>query len=264
LRRETSGEVCGRSGCVRRTSRCRMRQMKDYGESSNDETHRLTLKELPPDERPRERLLAKGAGALTDAELLAIIIRDGTRKESALDIGRRLLKMFGTLRNLRERSAAELCLVKGIGPARAAQILAALNLASRMGEKKLEKGSGFTGSEAVFKHFHPQLRFLKQERFLCLLLDTKNRVMKEVVISTGGLNAALMNPRDVLRAAVAEAASAIILIHNHPSGDPKPSADDRHVTRRIKEACDLTGIRMLDHIIIGEEGYRSLADEGEL
>ena len=239
--------------------------MGKYSEGiSHDKTRRLTLKELPPDERPRERLLAKGADALTKAELLAIIIRDGTREESALDLSRRLLKQFGGLRNLRERSATELCEVKGIGPARAAQVLAALALASHVGEQRLEKGAAFTSSEAVFQHFHPKLRYRKEERFLCVLLDTKNRILKEVEISTGGLNAALINPRDVLRPAVAEAASAVILIHNHPSGDPKPSADDRKVTHRLKQACNLTGIRLLDHIIIGEEGYHSLADSGEM
>ena len=239
--------------------------MGKYSEGTSDDgTRRLTLKELPPDERPRERLLTKGADALTEAELLAIIIRDGTRKESALDLSRRLLTMFGSLRNLRERSAAELCEVNGIGPARAAQVLAALELASRVGEHRLEKGAGFTSSEAVFRHFHPTLRYCKEERFLCVLLDTKNRILKEVKISTGGLSAALINPRDVLRAAVAEAASAVILIHNHPSGDPKPSADDRKATLRLKQACELTGIRLLDHIIIAEEGYHSLADSGEM
>ena len=242
----------------------RMPEMKDYEQSPKEETRRLTLKELPPEERPRERLLAKGADALTKAELLAIIIRDGTRKESALDLGRRLLKAYGNLRNLREQTAAELCRIEGIGPARAAQVLAALELASRIGEEGLQKGAVFTSSETVFKHFHSRMRYLKQERFLCVLLDTKNRIMKEVVISTGGLNASMINARDVLHAAVAEAASAIILIHNHPSGDPKPSADDIHVTHRIKAGCELTGVRLLDHIIIGEEGYCSLADVGEL
>ena len=238
--------------------------MADHAEPANEEPRRLTLKELPPDERPRERLLSKGARALTEAELLAIIIRDGTRKESALDLARRLLFKFGSLRNLRSRSAAELCKTNGIGPARAAQIMAALELAARVGGNTLEKGSSFTNSKAAFEHFHPKLRYENQECFLCVLLDTKNRVMKEVEISNGGLNAALINPRDILRAAVAEAASAVIVIHNHPSGDAKPSVDDQRVTQRIKQACDITGVRLLDHIVVGEEGYYSFADSGEL
>lgn len=227
-------------------------------------SRRLTLKELPPDERPRERLLDKGAGALTDAELLAIIIRDGTPRESALDLARRLLKMFGTLRELRGKSPTELCEVNGIGPARAAQVLAALALADRIGEHKLAKGSTFTNSKMVFQHFYPKLRYEKQECFLCVLLDIKNRVLREVEISTGGLNAAIIQPRDILRAAVVESAAGVILVHNHPSGDPTPSADDLNVTRHVKEACRVAGIRLLDHVIIGEEGYVSLADKGEM
>lgn len=237
--------------------------MKPY-DTEEGGTRRLTLKELPPGERPRERLLQKGAGALTDAELLAIIIRDGTPQESALDLGRRLLGMYGSLRALRERSAAELCRVKGIGPARAAQVLAALALAGRVGERTLEKGSSFTNSRGVFEHFYPSLRYLKQECFLCVLLDAKNRVLREAKISTGSLSATIVQPREVLREAVLESASAIILIHNHPSGDPNPSSDDLEVTRRVKDACDAAGIRLLDHLVIGEEGYVSLADTGRL
>lgn len=239
--------------------------MPDYPETTSDnEPKRLTIKELPPDERPRERLLAKGAESLTDAELLAIIIRDGTRRESALDLARRLLHDFGSLRQLRERSAAELCTVKGIGPARAAQVKAALALASRIGESTLRRGQRFTSSRVVFDCFYPRLRYLKKECFFCVLLDAKNRIQREVEISRGGLSAAMVNPREVLQAAVADAASAMILIHNHPSGDPEPSADDLSLTRRIKEACDLTGIRLLDHLVIGEEGYVSLADKGRI
>lgn len=239
--------------------------MKRYAEPDpNAETRRLTLKQIPPDERPRERLLQKGADALTDAELLAIIIRDGTRKESALDLARRLLATFGTLRELRERTPTELCTLNGIGPARAAQVKAALALANRIGMQTLRKGNAFTNSEAVFNHFYDRLRFLKQEQFLCLLLDIKNRILREVLISAGGLDAALVQPRDVLRPAVAEAASAVILVHNHPSGSPKPSPDDLNVTRRLKDACEAAGIRLLDHVIIGEEGYTSLADTGKI
>lgn len=239
--------------------------MKSYAASEGQPApRRLTLKELPPDERPRERLLQRGADALTDAELLAIIIRDGTPKESAIDLARRLLKMFGGLRELRGKTPAELCTVNGIGPARAAQVLSALALANRLGERTLVKGEGFTNSRMVFDHFYARLRYEKQECFLCVLLDIKNRVLREAEISTGGLSAALIQPRDILQAAIAESAAGIILVHNHPSGDPKPSRDDLTVTRRIKEACELMQIRLLDHVIIGEEGYVSLADEGRL
>jgi len=229
------------------------------------ETRRLTIKELPATERPRERLIEKGPEALTEAELLAIIIRDGTRRESALDLARRLLaESHESLRELAEKSIAELCRTSGIGPARAAQVKAALALANRLASGPLRRGRKFTSSEDVFAHFYQRLRAEKQECFLCLLLDAKNRVLREKVISTGGLSVALVNPRDVLQAAVAEAASAVLVVHNHPSGDPEPSADDIRLTQRIREACELTGIRLLDHVIIGEEGFTSLAERKKL
>ena len=238
--------------------------MKEYGEAPAGEVKRLTIKELPPEERPRERLLHHGAEALTPAELLAIIIRDGTRKESALDIARRLLTQFGDLRALHGKSTAELQKVSGIGPARAAQIKAALEIASRVAGERLRPGSRFTSSRDVFEHFHPKVRFEKQECFFCMLLDIKNRIIKTVEVVTGGLTSAMIVPRDVLKDAVAHSAAAIIVVHNHPSGDPEPSADDYNVTRRLKEVCDLTGIRLLDHVVIGEEGYVSLADRGRI
>ena len=239
--------------------------MKRYAEGdAGHEVKRLTMKELPPEERPRERLIGKGEASLTDAELLAIVIRDGTRRESALDLARRLLGMFGGLRELKDAAVPELCVVKGIGPARAAQVKAALALAGRLGKQTLRKGNRFTDSRAVYEHFHSRLRFERQECIFCVLLDAKNRVQKEVAVSRGGLSAAMAQPRDVLRAAVSEAAHAIILIHNHPSGDPTPSQDDIELTRRVKEVAEAAGIRMLDHIVIGEEGYASLADMGHL
>lgn len=238
--------------------------MAGYTGAQKEDPPRLTIKELPPDERPRERLLAKGAEALSDAELLAIIIRDGTRKETALDLARRLLHRFGGLRQLRDCSATELRSVKGIGPARAAQITAALAMSSRINDSTLRRGEAFQQSRDVFDLFYPRLRHEKQECFLCLLLDTRNRVQREVEISRGGLSAAMVNPRDVLAQAISEKASAIILVHNHPSGNPSPSADDVNMTRRLKEACQLTGIRLLDHVVIGEEGYVSLADTGRM
>ena len=238
--------------------------MSRYSDARKDDPPRLTIKELPPDERPRERLLAKGPDALTDAELLAIIIRDGTRRESAIDLARRLLHQFGSLRQLRSCTLKEMRTVKGIGPARAAQILAALALSGRINDSSLRRGAAFTQSRDVFDLFHPRLRHEKQELFLCLLLDTRNRVQREVETSRGGLSAAMVNPRDILSQAIADKAAGIILVHNHPSGDPSPSADDVNMTRRLKEACQLTGIRLLDHVVIGEEGYVSLADTGKM
>ena len=163
-----------------------------------------------------------------------------------------------------ERATTELCSVAGIGPAKASQVLAALSLARRLTADTLKKGTSFQGSEQVFEHLYPKLRSEKQEKFLALLLDAKNRVLRVAEISTGGLTGSAVKPRDVFRPALTEAASAVIFIHNHPSGDPTPSRDDLTVTRRLVQAGELLGLRVLDHIIIGEEGYRSLADEGKM
>jgi len=157
-----------------------------------------------------------------------------------------------------------LCEVNGIGPARAAQVKAALAIAERVGKQALQKGNLFTHSQAVYEHFRQRLRYERQECIYCVLLDAKNRVQKEVDVSRGGLSTALAQPRDILRAAVTESAHAIILVHNHPSGDPAPSRDDIQLTKRMKEIAELAGLRLLDHIIIGEEGYSSLADMGEM
>lgn len=225
---------------------------------------RPTIKDMPEDQRPRERLAQFGPDALADAELLAIIIRDGTRKESAIQLAQRLLTTFGGVRGMADRTVTELCEADGIGPAKSCQMLAALALSRRLAEERLSKGVAFESSHQVHRHFFPRLRGERQERFLCLLLDSKNRILREVTISTGGLTGSSVNPRDVFRHAVTESASAVIFVHNHPSGDPTPSQNDLSLTGRLKEAGQLLGIRVLDHIIIGEEGYVSLADEGRM
>jgi len=223
-----------------------------------------TIKEMPEDQRPRERLMQNGPAALTDAELLGIIIRDGSARESAVDLGRRLLARFGGLRGLAERRVVELCAAEGIGPAKASQVMAALALARRLGEETLKKGVALNGSRLVFEHFFPRLRGEKHERFIAVLLDTKNRVIRDVEVSMGGLANSLALPRDVFRYAVTEPASAVIFVHNHPSGDPTPSQDDLALTKRLSEAGDILGIRVLDHVIVGEEGFVSLADRGRM
>jgi len=225
---------------------------------------RPTIKELPEDERPRERLLRKGGRALSDAELLGILIRTGRGGENALDLARRLLARFGGLEDLGRRSPDELRAVPGIGPAKAAQIGAALELARRLATTRFRPGAKFRNSRQVYEHFHHRLRDQRQEVFLCLLLDTKNRLMSEREVSRGGLDASVVNPRDVFAEAVREGASAVIFVHNHPSGDATPSPDDRRITRRLNDAGDLLGVRVLDHLIIGRDAYTSLADEGLL
>lgn len=224
------------------------------------------IKVWPEGERPRERLIKGGADRLSDAELLALIIRTGdfAAKVSAIDLGRELLREFGDLRGLAQATVAEICRIKGAGPAKAASIKAALELAGRIGRSELVQGDRYTAPAQIFEHFRTRFRDRKKEYVIALLLDGKNRVIREVPISEGSLNQSIVHPREVFNPAVRESAAAIILVHNHPTGDPTPSREDLELTRRLKEAGELMGIRVLDHVIIGDEIYASLADRGLL
>ena len=223
-----------------------------------------TIKQLPEDARPRERLLRKGGASLSEAELLAILIGSGRGGETAVHLAQRLLRAYGDLKGVGRRSPAEFLRVPGIGPAKAAQIGAAIELARRMASTAFEPGAAFRGSGQVYEHLRHRLADERVETFIALLLDTKNRLMSERIVSRGGLDASPVHPRDVFTDAVREAASAVIFVHNHPSGDPTPSPEDLSLTKRLKEAGALLGIRVLDHLIIGRDAYRSLADEGLL
>jgi DNA repair protein RadC len=222
------------------------------------------IKQWPEDERPREKLLKRGPAALTDAELLALLIGtgDATSGRSALDIGREFLQEFGDLRSLADASATELCRVKGAGPAKAACIKAALELANRYKARRIAHLERFTSPAQVFEHFHYEFRDSRKEYFLALLLDGKNRIIKRVQISEGSLNQSIVHPREVFNLAVRESAAAMILVHNHPTGDPGPSREDQEITRRLREAGDLLGIKILDHIIIGDGAFFSFVERG--
>lgn len=224
------------------------------------------IKEWPEDERPREKLQKKGADNLSDAELLALILRSGDHasKQSAIDLGRNIIQTFGDLRKVAVASFAELCDVNGVGPAKASSIMAALALASRVRSDRLESLERFTAPLQIFNHFHYRFCDRRREYFLTLLLDGKNRIIREEQISEGSLNQSIVHPREVFNPAVKESAAAIILVHNHPSGDPAPSREDREITRRLKEAGDIMGIRVLDHIIIGDGAYFSFVEMGML
>jgi DNA repair protein RadC len=159
-------------------------------------------------------------------------------------------------------AVAELCDVPGIGPAKAAEILAVGELARRFAANPLTPGSRFTSSRQVFEHFHERLRDRKKEVFLTLMLDSKNRVLREIQISEGSLNASIVHPREVFQPVIRESAAAVLFVHNHPSGDPEPSREDLELTTRLRDAGALMGVRVLDHIIIGSGRYISLADRG--
>jgi len=224
-----------------------------------------TIKDWPEEDRPREKLLDKGAEALTEAELLAIILRTGnaSTRESALDHARLLLKVFRDLRGIDGASTRDLRAIKGIGPAKIAQIKAGLEFGRRLREKKWDAGQPLRTSEEVFRHFQ-KLEKEKRELFYVVLLTNKNRKIREVKISEGSLTASLVHPREVYNPVIRESAAAVIFVHNHPSGDPAPSPEDREITRRLKEVGEVMGVRVLDHIVIGRERYFSFSDHGML
>lgn len=227
------------------------------------------IKSWPEAERPREKLMHRGASALSEAELLALILGSGDAASgrSALDLGRELMLQFKSLRALADASCCEIQAVKGIGPAKATCILAALDLSRRIREKErrpIESFERFTSAAQVFEHLNHEYRDRHTEQFAALLLDGKNRIISRALISEGSLNQSIVHPREVFNAAVRQSAAAMILLHNHPSGDPAPSPEDLEVTRRLCEAGHLMGIKILDHIIIGENEFYSFADHGQL
>jgi DNA repair protein RadC len=223
------------------------------------------IKEWPESDRPREKLLENGPETLSNAELLAIILRVGEAStgQSALDHGRELMSRFdGSFRKLEEASTQDLRAIKGIGPAKAAQIKAALEIGKRFSREELKRGEQFRSSADVFNHYREHLGGLKKEEFHVLLLDAKNRKIRDVRVSEGSLTASLVHPREVFSPVIRESAAAVILIHNHPSGDPQPSQEDLHITRRLREVGEVMGVRVLDHLIIGKGRYVSFVDDG--
>jgi len=226
--------------------------------------HRRGIAHWPQTERPRERLLAKGSEALSDAHLLAILLRTGRRDSSAVQVAIELLDRMGGLGGLAVCGIEELCGIPGVGPAKAAQLKAALALGRRSLAVPLSTGTRISSSADLFKHFHPVLRDVKHELFKVVLLDAKNTILKETTVSEGSLTLSIVHPREVFAFAVRESAAAVIFLHNHPSGDPTPSQEDRRLTDRLVAAGRLLGIRVLDHLIIGDGRYVSFADEGWL
>lgn len=220
------------------------------------------IKQWPQGDRPREKLLTRGAGALSDAELVAILLRTGSRGASALDHGRAIMEEFGDFRQLASAGVGDLCKVKGLGPAKAAQVLAALEIAKRYGECEFRVGEPLRGSGDVYAHFRERLGSEKREHFYAVLLDNKHRKIKDVPVSLGSLTSSIVHPRDVFAPVVRESAAAIVLVHNHPSGDPTPSKEDIEITRRLREVGELMGVRVLDHIVVGKGRYVSFVDDG--
>lgn len=213
---------------------------------------------------PRERLRALGTTALSDAELIALVLRTGTRSASALGVAHEMLRHFGSLGAIAGAGDAELARSPGLGPAKIGSLRAALELGARHAQSPLPPGAMLGGPEEVFTHFGPRLRHLRQEVFAVLLLDTRHRLMRVVEVSRGSLNQSLVHPREVYAPALRESAAAILVLHNHPSGDPEPSRDDHEVTRRLARAGKLLGIPLIDHVVIAARGYMSFSRRGWL
>lgn len=224
----------------------------------------MGIRAWPLDERPRERLLRYGPEVLTDGQLLAILLGTGHAGGSALDVGVDLLNRHGGLDGLHRRGIRELCAVPGVGPAKAALIKAALEVGRRATAAPLTTGQRVASSQDVFRHYWPLLRGLRREVFKVVLLDGKNAIMKDVTISEGSLTLSIVHPREAFLPAIRESAAAVIFVHNHPSGDPEASPEDRALTQRLVSVGELVGIRVLDHVIVGDGRYVSFADQGWL
>jgi DNA repair protein RadC len=222
-----------------------------------------SIKTWPSHERPREKLLDDGAERLTDAELLAVVFPTAAPGASnAVDQARAWLQRIGSLRGLVDAPARTLRAIPGIGSARAAMIQAVGELARRYGQQRLPRGRPLSTSAEVYRHCGERLAALRKEQFHVILLDGKNRPLKDVRVSEGTLTASLVHPREVFVPVIEESAAAIILVHNHPSGDPTPSAEDIAITHRLREVGELMGVRVLDHVVIGHGRYVSFTDEG--
>ena len=223
------------------------------------------MKELPIDDRPREKLINNGAAALTDSELLAILIGSGTQEKSALDIARDLTADNGILKNIAlVHDVKELAKTKGLGRAKAALILAALELGRRIASAGPLVRDSITSPEDGVALLMPRLRYESKEHFLVVLLNSKNKVLEIEQISEGSLNSSVVHPREVFAPAVLHHAAAILTAHNHPSGDPTPSKEDKDLTNTLVQAGKYMGIPVLDHIIIGDAKYFSFKEHSYL
>lgn len=216
---------------------------------------------VPKEQLPRERMALVGTEALSDTELIAILLNTGTKEKNVLTLAGELLNNAGSLRNLRMLSLREISALDGIGEGKGARVLAALELGKRAALEDKRYMPKISSSKDVMDILADEMRSLEQETVRILLLNTKHMLVKSVVISVGGLNYSPVHPREVFKAALKFAAAGIILVHNHPSGDFSPSEQDIKLTKRLKEAGEILGIPLLDHIIIAEAGYYSFSEE---
>lgn len=224
---------------------------------------RLSVKELPISERPYEKLEKYGAAVLSDAELLAIIIRSGSKRDHSIDLAQKVLLLNRRgLAGIHQLSLKELQVINGIGRVKAIQLKSIAELSTRMSKTIALNKINISSPKSIADIYMEELRHLQQEHMKIVLLDTKNNIICDDTISVGTVNASLVNPREVLIHALKNGAVQMIILHNHPSGDSSPSKEDLAITRRISEAGELIGIRLLDHIIIGDNNFVSLRERG--
>ena len=223
---------------------------------------RMSIRDWPSDERPREKLLEKGAAALSDAELLAILLRTGTRGSSALDLARDVLKRFRGLRKFIAADRRRFCAVPGLGVARFAELQAAVEISRRQLTESLKAGPSLASPRATCDFLTAKLRDLEHEVFCCLYLDKRHRLIEYEELFRGTIDGASVHPREIVKLALQRNSAAVIVAHNHPSGIAEPSQADELITQRVKEALGLVDIRLLDHIIVGDGMIVSLAERG--
>jgi DNA repair protein RadC len=225
------------------------------------EINNVRIHDIPEEERPRERLIRNGPESLSNAELLGVILRTGSKEENVVSLSSRILTEY-SIKQLSLANVSRLMQVHGVGKAKAAQIAAVFELARRLETFVEEPKRKICSPKDVYTLMYPKMREQKKEKFITLCLDTKNQILKEEVVSIGSLNASIVHPREVFKSALLESSASVIMVHNHPSGDPSPSREDIMVTEKMVEGGKLLGIDVLDHIIIGDGKYVSLKDEG--
>jgi len=230
----------------------------------NQEDTYLSIKEWREDEKPREKLIKHGGKSLSDSELIAILIGSGTKRYSALDCAKELLKNHNNLSELSTQDISSFTKIKGIGVAKAVSLLSAFEIVKRVKVQPFNKNDTIDGPEMIAKRYLTKYHGIKKEVFWVLILDTKNQIIREVIISEGILDSTVVHPREVFRIAILESAASIVLMHNHPSGSVEPSIQDKNLTTRLSKAGELIGIKILDHIIVGGDDYYSFVEQGIL
>ncbi|XKG24208.1 DNA repair protein RadC [Ureibacillus chungkukjangi] len=220
------------------------------------------IRDVHVEDRPRERLIRQGAQSLSNQELIAILLRTGSKQESVLTLANRVLTYFEKLHELKHATIEEIMSIKGIGEAKAVQLLAAVELGRRLSQKQVDDRFTIRSPQDAATYLMPEMSSLQQEHFVVLFLNVKNQVMHKQTIFIGSLNSSIVHPREIFREAVKRSAASIICSHNHPSGNATPSPEDIEVTKRLQEAGYIIGIELIDHVIIGDHQFISLKEKG--